>query len=121
RYLMHLQLLVLLLWLSVTASAEWWGFRGPGGNGISTLSTLPTTWSEQQNVAWKTAIPGRGHSSPIIAGGKVFLTTSIEGDPIPGKKAVAHKMDGKEFVHPQTAAEDRKVTLKALAVDAGSG
>jgi outer membrane protein assembly factor BamB len=118
---MRLLPLLLCLGISFNVSAEWWSFRGPGGNGVSPLKALPTTWSNSQNVAWKTAIPGRGHSSPIIAGGKIFLTTSIEGEKIPGQKAVKHMLEGQVFVHPQTAAEDVKVTLKAVAIDAASG
>jgi outer membrane protein assembly factor BamB len=111
----------LCLFFGISVSAEWLNFRGPGGNGTSILKTLPDTWSGSQNVAWKTPIPGKGHSSPIIAGGKIFLTSAIEGAPIPGQKAVKHVMQGQTFVHPQTAAEDVKVTLKAICVDAATG
>ena len=106
---------------ALTLQAEWWGFRGPGGNGTSALKSLPTEWSSTKNVAWKTEIPGRGYSSPVIAGGKVCLTTSTEGDKIPGKKAPEHLLGGKPFLHPQTTSEDRIVTLKGLCIDAETG
>lgn len=103
------------------ARADWLGFRGPGGNGVFPGKGLPLEWSETKNIAWKAEIPGRGHSSPVIAGGRVYLSTSVEGDPIPGHKAPKHKLEGKDFVHPQTAAEDRHVTLKALCLDRATG
>lgn len=55
----------------------WW--RGPTRNGNSPDSKAPTKWSESENIAWKTPIPGRGHSSPIVLGNRVFLTTADEG------------------------------------------
>lgn len=116
-----MRFLVVLSLFAVCGYAEWWGFRGPGGNGVSELKTLPVEWSETKNVAWKTAIPGKGHSSPILVGKRVFLTTSIEGESIPGKKAVKHVLGGETFVHPQTASEDKRVALHALCVDAESG
>ncbi|MDA8563412.1 PQQ-like beta-propeller repeat protein [Mariniblastus sp.] len=57
--------------------SDWARWRGPMGNGIADASNeVPLTWSETENVAWKVKVPGRGHSSPIIAEGKIFLTTS---------------------------------------------
>jgi outer membrane protein assembly factor BamB len=64
---------------AVTLHAEDWPqFRGPTGQGHSTERNLPLDWSETQNVAWKTAVPGLGWSSPVVAGGRVWLTTSID-------------------------------------------
>jgi len=54
--------------------AEWPQFRGPGGRGASANTGLPLTWSADKNVVWKTALPGPGASSPIVAGGRIFLT-----------------------------------------------
>jgi outer membrane protein assembly factor BamB len=106
---------------AIPGMAEWWGFRGPGGNGVADSKQLPVRWSDTENIAWKTEIAGRGHSSPVIAGNLVCLTTSVEGDPIPGHKAVKHMLEGQPFVHPQTAAEDKHVTLKGLCLDRESG
>jgi len=73
-------LLTLLLLLSVSAMAEDWPeFRGPTEQGISTERGLPLTWSESNNVKWKTAIPGRGWSSPAILGDRIWLTTATDG------------------------------------------
>ncbi len=66
-------LLVLAL---LAALAQWPQFRGPDGNGVSTATGLPVTWSERQNVRWKTAIHGRAWSSPVILGSQIWLTTA---------------------------------------------
>ncbi len=63
--------------LSVERDWPWW--RGPSRNGIAaSTATPPTKWSNTQNVVWKTPVPGRGHSSPIVVGDKVFLETADE-------------------------------------------
>ena len=57
-------------------AADWPEFRGPSGQGYSDDKGAPLTWSESENIAWKTPLPGRGWSSPVIAGNEVWLTTS---------------------------------------------
>jgi outer membrane protein assembly factor BamB len=70
--------LLILIGSAVHAvEAEWPQFRGPTGQGISAARDLPTSWNATQNVAWKVAVPGRGWSSPVLAGGKVFLTSAV--------------------------------------------
>jgi outer membrane protein assembly factor BamB len=65
-----------LLLAAVIALAQWPQFRGADGNGVSTNTGLPLTWSETQNVRWKTAIHGRAWSSPVVLGRQVWLTTA---------------------------------------------
>ena len=60
------------------ARQDWPAFRGPDGQGHSTESHLPIEWSETRNVTWKTPLPGLGWSSPVVSGGKVWLTTAVE-------------------------------------------
>jgi outer membrane protein assembly factor BamB len=60
------------------ASGQWPQFRGPDGQGHSDGRNLPADWSETKNVVWKSAVPGLGWSSPVVAAGRVWLTTSIE-------------------------------------------
>lgn len=58
-----------------------WSWRGPFGNGHAApvqRESIPASWSESDNVIWKAEVPGRGHSSPIVADGKIFLTTADE-------------------------------------------
>ncbi len=56
--------------------ADWPQFRGPTGSGLSDAKGLPVAWSEDKNVKWKTAIPGRGWSSPVIFGREIWMTTA---------------------------------------------
>ena len=60
-----------------TKPENWPAWRGPRGDGTSLESNVPTRWSATENVAWKTAVPGAGHSSPIVWGERVFLTTAV--------------------------------------------
>lgn len=55
--------------------AGWSGFRGPGARGVADTSAFPERWSATENVAWKTDIPGRGWSCPVVWGNRIFLTT----------------------------------------------
>jgi outer membrane protein assembly factor BamB len=75
----HVLLAVVLVVLARGAAAEDWPqFRGPDGQGHSSERNLPTTWSETEHVVWKTPVPGAAWSSPVVAGGRVWLTTSVE-------------------------------------------
>jgi outer membrane protein assembly factor BamB len=108
--------------MSAAAAAENWPqWRGPGGQGVSAERQLPTEWQPDRHIAWKVPLPGGGHSSPVVWGDRIFVTAAIEGDVIPGAKAVEHSMGGKPFVHPDSVAADRKHTLKVLALDARTG
>lgn len=75
-------LIVMSLAISVRGqTSNWPQWRGPAGSGISTEVGLPGEWSDTKNILWKTAIPGRGHSSPIAWNNRIFVTSSIEGAP----------------------------------------
>lgn len=65
---------VTILLLTNGFAADWPRFRGPDGSGIATEGKPPTVWSENKNVAWKTALPGPGTSSPIVWKNHVYLT-----------------------------------------------
>jgi outer membrane protein assembly factor BamB len=89
--------LLFSLALTLPASAENWPeFRGPTGQGIYAGKGLPLGWSPTKNVVWKSAIPGRGWSSPIVWEGRVYLTTAVP-------------------------VEDKAWTLEALCLDAATG
>jgi outer membrane protein assembly factor BamB len=64
--------------MSVAQAQDWPQFRGPTGQGVSTATGLPIDWSESNNIRWKTPVPGSGWSSPVIGGGRVWLTTFVE-------------------------------------------
>jgi outer membrane protein assembly factor BamB len=71
---------------TLEASAqEWPSFRGPGAQGIADGQSLPAEWDVKggRGIRWKTAVPGVGHSSPIVWGDRVFLTTAVPtGEPV---------------------------------------
>ena len=73
-----MRLVVLFFFVAGLIRAENWpGWRGPSGDGVSAGKGIPTKWSSTENIAWRIAIPGEGHSSPIVWGDKVFLTSSL--------------------------------------------
>jgi hypothetical protein len=71
-----LSLLFALTGLAAHAE-DWPQFRGPTGQGHSTERDLPLEWSESRNVVWKTPVPGRGWSSPVVVGGRIWLTSAV--------------------------------------------
>src|SRR4029453_8873540 len=70
RYLDMLAALAAL----ATVGADWPGFRGPRGSGVSAETGLPTTWTSKENIVWRTKLPGPGTSCPIVIGNKIYLT-----------------------------------------------
>ena len=99
----------------------WSQWRGPDGSGVSQETGLPAEWSATRNILWKTPIPGQGHSSPVLWGNRVFLTTDIAGEVVPGAKAVAHFDSGKEVHHPDSTGAERKHSFRVLCLDRRSG
>ena len=55
----------------------WPQWRGPLGTGVAPHADPPVEWSESQSIRWKIALPGKGHSSPVIWGARVFVTTAV--------------------------------------------
>ena len=73
-----MRLVVLFFFVAGLIRAENWpGWRGPSGDGVSNGKGIPTKWSSTENIAWRIAVPGEGHSSPIVWGDKVFITSSL--------------------------------------------
>lgn len=120
-------ILLIVAFTSSTAAAagssNWPQWRGPDGQGVSTETGLPSEWSGTKNVKWKTPLEGRGHSSPIVWGKKIFLTTALDGETIPGRTpGVTHKMpDGSDFVHPDAVGANLKHTFKVVCLDRETG
>ncbi|MBI3405189.1 MAG: PQQ-binding-like beta-propeller repeat protein [Acidobacteria bacterium] len=104
-----------------STNSNWPGWRGGDGSGVSNATGLPVEWSETKNIQWKSAIPGRGHSSPIVWGNRIFLTTAIEGDVLAGAKAPVHMVNGQPFRHPDSVGADKQHTLKVICLDRDSG
>ncbi len=92
-------LLLAALIVSGARAEDWPQFRGPTGQGHSTEIGLPIEWSESHNVLWKTAVEGKGWSSPVVSGGLVWLTTAIEEGDV-SLRALAFDIDtGREVVN----------------------
>lgn len=77
--------------------SNWPMWRGPRGDGQSTETGIPVTWSGTDHVAWMTRIPGKGHSSPIVWGDRVFVTSAIENASEPAQRILVclNRADGK--------------------------
>jgi outer membrane protein assembly factor BamB len=103
-------------------SGDWPQWRGPNAAGIGE-GAFPDRWSPTEHIAWKTEIPGKGHSSPVVWGDRGFLTTAIEGAEIPGWKAPGHLgFDRKPgYVNPDSTGVGHMLTLKVYAFQATTG
>jgi len=62
----------------LSAELDWPWWRGPSRNGIASAAPVPVRFSESSGIVWKASVPGRGHSSPIVVGDRVFLSTADE-------------------------------------------
>lgn len=80
---------LLLTSVLLAADDDWFRWRGPGNDGMA-RATVPVEWSDSQNIAWRVPIAGRGFSSPVIWGEKIFLTTAVPTDK-PVDPAVAQR------------------------------
>lgn len=114
---MKLAFFLLLILSATTASAQNWpSFRGLNATGIADGSNPPTVWDAEKsvNILWKTSIPGLGHSSPIVWGDRVFITTAISTS------------TNSEFLHgltdtPASADDSSKHTFRVYCLDKNSG
>ncbi len=99
------------------AERHWPGWRGPGGQGLTSETGLPERWSPSENIAWKTEVPGAGNSSPVIWGDRIFLTASFEGGKRRSLVGVS-RLDGKVLFardSPQAAPEGRVIAKNGYA------
>lgn len=86
---------------SLTRAEDWTEFRGSAGQGDAGAVALPTSWGSSTNVVWKTKVPGSGWSSPVVVGGRIYVTSAV---PIGGE---------------DLPTADR--SLRVMAVDAADG
>jgi outer membrane protein assembly factor BamB len=108
-YYLRLALPACLVARLLSAESDWPGFRGPKGDGTSDARDLPLTWGETNGLAWKTATPGRGRSSPVVVGDRIWLTTAIEQDVV------------RTRIGPDDMQTAEHVNLHALSLDAATG
>lgn len=122
--MIRMRYVMVLVWLlggsvasaqNTETDTDWPQWRGPAGTGHTHQTKPPTHWSDTEQVRWKTAIPGRGHSTPIVSGEFVFLTTAVAiGDKLPPK------MSGRPGEHDNLPV-DSKYQFVVLAIDRSTG
>jgi len=93
--------LLLLVFAHTLAGQQWPQFRGPTGQGLADAHDVPLHWSDDENVRWKVPVEGRGWSSPVVGGGKVWVTSSVDA--------------------PDSTPNRRGISLRAIAFDAATG
>lgn len=91
------------------AELNWPQLRGPRGDGTSRATQVPLHWSETNNIAWKVRIPGRGRSSPVVLGDRIWLTLAVE------QGVVRQRIGGDDM---QTA---ERVSLEVVCLDRATG
>jgi outer membrane protein assembly factor BamB len=114
-------LVVMLAAATVASAADWPQFRGPNGDGVVAAANLPTAWSETDNIRWKVATPGRGWSSPIVADGRIWMTTAVERSL--DKKMQEELRTGKFAKNPMKAELNivGEISLRLLGFEAETG
>ncbi|QDV70191.1 outer membrane biogenesis protein BamB [Rosistilla carotiformis] len=104
-----LLLLLVAFHASSAMAADWLAWRGPtADNHARQGESVPTSWSETENVLWKTPVPGRGHASPILVGERIYLATA---DQTKGVQAVV-------AFNRQTGAKEGVIVVHQGGVDA---
>ncbi len=95
---------------------DWPQFRGTGANGVADGIATPTKWNVEtgENIRWKTAIPGLAHSSPIVWGDKLFVTSAVSSDPDPYLKVGLY---GESPKHEENVEHD----FRLLCLDKNTG
>ncbi|MGB7348178.1 MAG: PQQ-binding-like beta-propeller repeat protein [Pirellulaceae bacterium] len=107
--------------VSISFADSWPQFRGPNGDGKIEGQNIPIKFSESENVTWKTPLPGKAWSSPVVADGVIWVTTAIEVFPTDEEKIAIMTKQGiepKKFKQLQVA---KKIELKLIALDLESG
>ena len=106
----------ILLSLAFNVQADWKQWRGPGGQGHANAK-LPTEWSETKNVKWRTPVPGKGWSSPVIEGNQIWMTTAFETPAT--KEEAAERLKSNTGGVPVNVLSS--VSLHAVCVDKHTG
>jgi len=105
----------LIVALSAQPHEHWPQFRGPESRGVASGPNLPDRWSATENIAWKTDVPGRAWSSPIVWGNRVFLTTAVSSGELETPKK------GLYFGGNRPEPRAVQIDYKVLCLDLASG
>jgi outer membrane protein assembly factor BamB len=92
----RLAMFVVLLSAPVAGAENWPAWRGPTGQGHSSETNLPVTWSATENVRWKVGLADQGNSTPIVWGDRIFLTQANKGGSVRSLLCLA-RADGKQL------------------------
>ena len=101
--------------------AEWTEFRGPFGQGYVGNAKVPLTWSETENVTWKTAIAGKAWSSPVVFGDQIWMTTAVTNEPTAAQIEQQFQASGLTRQQFERRQVHGTLSLRAICVDYGSG
>jgi len=100
--------------------AEWTQWRGPNGDGHAPKGSYPASWAEDQNIAWKTSlVPSKGHSSPVVQNGKIWLTSAVETPTTEEEKEA--KVKKSKFPGAASLHYLSKVAFFAIQLDLSTG
>lgn len=103
------------------ADSPWPQFRGPAGDGVVSGQTAPLHFGEKQGLSWKTSLPGKAWSSPVIADGVVWVTTAVEVFPNEEERLALLEAAGIEKKKFKQLAVAKSIQLKLIALDIESG
>ncbi len=106
---------------SLCRADTWPQFRGPDGNGIAADQTTPIHFGEDENVTWKTELPGKAWSSPVLADDVIWATTAIERIPTEQERIALFKQADVEEKKFNQLSIAKSIDLKLLAIDFKSG
>ena len=106
---------------SLAAADQWPQFRGPQGDGLALEQSVPTEFGETKNVTWKTELPGRAWSSPVIADDVIWVTTAVERIPTEAERVEMLLAGGIEKKKLKQLAIAKSIDLKLLAIDFQTG
>ncbi len=109
--------LFLTLVIHASGAQNWPQWRGPEGQGHAVAKDVPVEWSETKNIAWKTPVPGRGYSSPVIWGDQMWVTTAIENPASP--EETERRLKANTGDQPVTVLAS--ASLRAVCLDPASG
>lgn len=99
--------------------SDWPQFRGPTGQGVSTDKNVPLKWGPNQNIAWKTELPGSGRSSPIVFGQRIYVTAFTGNDPYELHLLALNRADGKQVWAKKIAHSAGDQPLKGMRENHG--
>jgi outer membrane protein assembly factor BamB len=109
----------LVLGTSVLAQADWPQFRGPAARGVA-AAAMPTDWdvATGRNIGWRTPIPGLAHSSPVVHGPRLFVTSAVRNE---GESELSSLFGSKGYGAGESVADEREHEFRVYCLDLATG